>query len=191
MPAQEILRMSPSGPQIGAPPVRFPQLANLVLDVSGSSAELNFDTATPTIRVNPTFQYMGGGGVAASDLPCSLKVGYRYCVDLRVCLKTASTSQSRVFFAKWNQRVKATGLWVSSDAAAGYINTPAAFAHGIADNVSAQTYSTSIIHAFAFVPSQEYDMVRFIIEDPLGTGQDDFSVYCPNCSAQIWELAGT
>jgi hypothetical protein len=177
------LRQAPSGPEIGNPPVLLtPNLVSLVATDEGDDQTLEFDIATPTISLKPTYLLSGGQWVDAVLLP-----GYRYVLHVAIALQNQYATIGSAFICKWNRRIKSTGLWEFTDNGSPYLATRMTSAESSAGG---RVITNQFVLQEPFVPAIEYDRIVPIIQDPTGLGQAGQFLINGLCWVSVWERGG-
>lgn len=176
--ANLILRMSPSGPRIGNPPVQVtPNLANLVLAATGVTQVDSFAAATQ----QPVWWTDADDYVS---LP--MRAGYRYVMQARLAVKTVNATASANFKPRWNARVKSSGAYISPDATAPSFNGSIFSSHF---NAASPRYAGADFIAM-FSPAVDHDRLKLLLEVDGGGFQADAALDSGASWLLVWELGG-
>lgn len=176
--ANLILRMSPSGPRIGNPPVQVtPNLANLVLAATGVIQVDDF----AAVNQRPVWWTD-----ADNFLSLSMRAGYRYIIQARLAVKTTNATASANFKPRWNPRIESSGAYVNPDATAYSFNGSIFSSHF---NTSSPRYAGADFIAL-FSPSVDHDRLKLLLEVDGGGFQADAALDSGASWVTVWELGG-
>lgn len=172
------LRMSPSGPVIGNPPVSAtPNIASLIFSATGVNQVDSF----AAVNQQPVWWTDTDNFVSVL-----MRAGYRYVIEARFGVKTVNATASANFKPRWNPRVQSTGAYAAADAAANAFNG-ARFSSLY--HAAEAKYSGGVFLA-NFAPVVDYDRLKLLLEVDGGGVLADASLDSEACWVKVYELGG-
>lgn len=172
------LRMSPSGPVIGNPPVSAtPNIASLIFSATGVNQVDSF----AAVNQQPVWWTDTDNFVSVL-----MRAGYRYVIEARLAVKTTNATASANFKPRWNPRIESSGAYVNPDATAYSFNSSIFSSHF---NAAAPRYSGADFIAL-FSPSVDHDRLKLLLEVDGGGFQADAALDSGASWLLVWELGG-
>jgi hypothetical protein len=174
------LRIPPNGPYVGNPPViASPELARLIYSANGDATRSEFTTAT----VIGSFTSPGAG---VTELPVSLKVGYRYDVVASFSVDQTGLTVSHLLQPKWNRRLNVNGAYEGATAfGPGSMSSPNNHVNGTAMS----EINTVVFKSPTFTPAVNYDRIQLSLTCLSGVVA---GLFLRNFEGwvQVWERGG-